>query len=1399
MANSFFKIKQGLNLANYANEAALSGIPNPQVGDLVTVGSGAVYTYNGSNWVDVGSSGSVVSVNGQTGVVNLETEDIPENVNLYFTDARAQSAAVINSLAGSETDKAPSVSSVNGAIRFLPENARYVAKNGSDVTGNGSELAPFQTIQAALDSLPAPVPSSDIPECVIYVYPGVYNQALNWTRSNTHIVGMQAPRKNIQAVTIKGAIDFNIAIAEPGGIFQNISSISNCFLTNESGSRNTINFIGAERVILHLLNSQVYQAVSGYSAIYMNNTSASLSRLYADNCVIQSVANGLGHALDLVKGALWSCVNTEIYRTGAADASSRAIKMSNNSLVTGVKLSTIGSAGTYGIEMGGTGGCTVGTSVIETYSANKSGVLVAAGTALTAINCVFNVVAGTGYAVDGPAGSFFAYSANTYAANAVINPLISKIQFASDTTTSVIAEGTNQYFTAARAQTAAVVDSTAGSETNQAPSVSAMKAYVGSISSGITSVNGDTGPVVNLDSGEIPEGSNLYYTDARAQTAAVVNSTAGTEENQAPSVSAMKAYVSSISSGVTSVNGDTGPLVSLDSGEIPEGSNLYFTDARAQTAAVIDSTAGGELNQAPSVHSMKEYVTSAVATETAARESADALLIPLSQKGVADGVATLDNTGKVPASQIPPTAITSVVVVATIAERDALTPQEGDFCVVTDVNETFVYDGADWIELQVGGGITSVNGQVGPTVSLSTVDISEVTNLYFTDARAKLAAVIDSSAGSETDQAMSVAAAKMFTFDSVQTETLARQAADALLIPLSEKGAANGVATLDGSGLVPSSQLPAYPSVPVTSVNTQTGAVVLDTDDVAEGTGAPAGWSSSASLAIPRSGLGAAGTQSAALAFSGAANFGYTPSTESFNGLSWSLGGDMALARYALGGVGIQSAALAFGGVTGSGFTNSVEAYDGSSWSSAASMINVRFAPGGAGLQNAALAFGGETASGISSSSESYDGSAWAVAPSMNTARYAMAGIGIQNAAVSIGGGSNSGYSNVTETYDGASWSLSGNLSIARERLAGAGTQNAGLAFGGEGAGGKTNLTEAFNGSSWTTASNMGTVRTSLGGAGSQSAALSIGGVDLTNNNSAVTEKYNGASAANLYFTASRAQTAAVINSTAGSETDQAPSVSAMKAYVASLPSGGITSVNGDTGPAVSLSTSNIPEVSNLYFTDARAQTAAVINTTAGNETEQAASVSAMKAYVSSLPAGGVTSVNGQTNTVVLNTDNISESVGATNQWFTDARAQTAAVVNSTAGSETDQAASVSAMKSYVAASIPSGSATLTTAGYALSSSALNTQTGSYTILSSDNGRIIIVNSATAVNITVPSGLAVGFNCMVVQIGAGQVTMVASGTTLNSASGLKISAQHGALSIISYSSNVFNVAGNTAV
>ena len=99
--------------------------------------------------------------------------------------------------------------------------------------------------------------------------------------------------------------------------------------------------------------------------------------------------------------------------------------------------------------------------------------------------------------------------------------------------------------------------------------------------------------------------------------------------------------------------------------------------------------------------------------------------------------------------------------------------------------------------------------------------------------------------------------------------------------------------------------------------------------------------------------------------------------------------------------------------------------------------------------------------------------------------------------------------------------------------------------------------------------------------------------------------------------------------------------------------------------------------------------------------------------------------------------------------------------------------------------------------GYRITSNAINALTGTtYSLLTSDNGKIITWSNAGGVTLTVPSGLPVGFNTTVIQIGAGAVGITGSGTTLNSFEGkLRTAGQHAAVSIISYSSNVFNIAG----
>jgi len=84
------------------------------------------------------------------------------------------------------------------------------------------------------------------------------------------------------------------------------------------------------------------------------------------------------------------------------------------------------------------------------------------------------------------------------------------------------------------------------------------------------------------------------------------------------------------------------------------------------------------------------------------------------------------------------------------------------------------------------------------------------------------------------------------------------------------------------------------------------------------------------------------------------------------------------------------------------------------------------------------------------------------------------------------------------------------------------------------------------------------------------------------------------------------------------------------------------------------------------------------------------------------------------------------------------------------------------------------------------------------TLADTDNNKVVRCTAATAVTVTVPSTLAAGFSCMVIQAGTGQVTFVAgSSATLNSFGNLlKTAGQHAPASIMRVASGMYNVSGN---
>jgi hypothetical protein len=95
-----------------------------------------------------------------------------------------------------------------------------------------------------------------------------------------------------------------------------------------------------------------------------------------------------------------------------------------------------------------------------------------------------------------------------------------------------------------------------------------------------------------------------------------------------------------------------------------------------------------------------------------------------SKVGQPGGVASLDASGKVAASQIPAIAISNTSVVNSQAEMLALNAEIGDVAVRTDNGETYILQNmpasmlSNWIILNIPGGVnvTSINGQTGNVV-----------------------------------------------------------------------------------------------------------------------------------------------------------------------------------------------------------------------------------------------------------------------------------------------------------------------------------------------------------------------------------------------------------------------------------------------------------------------------------------------------------------------------------------------------------------------------------------------------------------------------------------------------------------------------------------------------------
>lgn len=166
--------------------------------------------------------------------------------------------------------------------------------------------------------------------------------------------------------------------------------------------------------------------------------------------------------------------------------------------------------------------------------------------------------------------------------------------------------------------------------------------------------------------------------------------------------------------------GGTGTTTSTGTGSVVRSASPTFTGAPLSTTASADTnttqiaTTAYVIGQASSTAPLMDGVAAVGTSLRYARANhvhpSDTTKVNTSLLGVANGVATLDSTGKVPTSQLP-AYVDDVLEYANLASFPA-TGETGKIYVALDTNKTYRWSGSAYIYI-TSGAVDTVAGKTG--------------------------------------------------------------------------------------------------------------------------------------------------------------------------------------------------------------------------------------------------------------------------------------------------------------------------------------------------------------------------------------------------------------------------------------------------------------------------------------------------------------------------------------------------------------------------------------------------------------------------------------------------------------------------------------------------------------
>ena len=439
---------------------------------LKTDGSGNL------SWTDQAAS-AVTSVNTLTGAVTLTTTNIAEGTSLYYTDARAKTAAVGDAITDAVTDKAPSQNAVFDALALKSE----ASHNHSGVYEPAGLSTDVVTTTKILNGAVTSAKIANLGVDTANINTGAVTPAKIQSCADTQILKMVGTNWTCSSDASSGGTVTSVA-------------------TGTGLTGGTITGSGTISV-----------AAGGIGTTQLADDAVTTAKITDANVTSAKIASGV----DATKIGSGAVDNTELgYLDGVTSSIQTQIDGKATSSHTQAA-TTIGGGAVDNTEFGYLDGV---TSAIQTQFSGKQASITAAsdivaGSLTSAKQNAINV--GPYSTAGGNTGELRFKELAANGAN-YIGFKAPDLLAADKIWTLPSADGTNGQFL----------------KTDGSGNLS----WIDQAASAVTSVNTLTG-AVTLTTTNIAEGTSLYYTDARAKTAAVGDAITDAVTDKAPSQNAV--------------------------------------------------------------------------------------------------------------------------------------------------------------------------------------------------------------------------------------------------------------------------------------------------------------------------------------------------------------------------------------------------------------------------------------------------------------------------------------------------------------------------------------------------------------------------------------------------------------------------------------------------------------------------------------------------------------------------------------------------------------------------------------------------------------------------------------------------------------------------------------------